>query len=57
MLITPHVVHDQRDVRASAEDLREPLPSAARLSYESTNLPYTGSSDPTLNLRRRLQLQ
>jgi len=57
VLITPHALHDRRDARASAEDLREQLPSAARVAYESTTLPSTGSPDPTLNLRRRLQLQ
>jgi len=57
VLITPRVLHDQRDARASTEDLREQLPSAARVPEESTNLPSTGSPDPMLNLRRRLRLQ
>jgi len=57
VLITPHVIHDQRDGRASTEDLREQLPSAARVLYASTTLPSTASPDPTLSLRRRLQLQ
>jgi len=57
VLITPHVIHDQRDARGSAEDLREQLPGAAAVPDRPTNLPSTGSSDPMLNLRRRLQLQ
>ena len=57
LLIAPHVIHDERDARAFAEDLREQLPSAARVPDESTNLPATGSPDPMLNLRRRLRLQ
>ena len=57
MLITPHVIHDQRDARAFLEDLREQLPSAAAVPEESTNLPSIGSPDPMLNLRRRLRLQ
>jgi hypothetical protein len=52
VLITPHVLHDKRDARAFTEDLREQLPSAAAVPDESTNLPATGSPDPTLNLRR-----
>jgi len=57
VLITPHVVHDQRDARAFTEDLREQLTSAAAVPDGSTNLPSTGSPDPMLNLRRRLWLQ
>ena len=57
VLITPHVIHDQRDARAFTQDLREQLPSAAAVPDESTNLPSTGSPDPMLNLRRRLRLQ
>jgi general secretion pathway protein D len=57
VLITPHVVHDQRDARALTEDLRDQLPSAAAVPDLSRHLPPTGSPDPTLNLRRRLGLQ
>lgn len=34
MLITPHVVHDQRDARALTEDLREQLIHAAAVLRE-----------------------
>jgi len=57
VLITPHMVHDQRDARALPEDLREQLPGAAAVPDESTNLPSSGSPDPMLTLRRRLRLQ
>ncbi|HYZ34540.1 MAG TPA: type II secretion system secretin GspD [Crenalkalicoccus sp.] len=55
VLLTPHVVHDQRDVRALTEDLREGLPSAAALPDTLRALPPTGSTDPNAHLRRRLQ--
>ena len=57
MLITPHVIHDQRDARAFTEDLRQQVPSAAGVPDRATTLPATGSADPTMNLRQRLRLQ
>ena len=57
VLITPHVIHDQRDARAFTEDLREQIPTAAGVPDRATNLPSTGSADPTMNLRQRLRLQ
>ncbi len=53
VLITPHVLHDQRDARALTEDLREHLPEAARVPYELGRLPPDGSPDPTRALRQR----
>ncbi|HTZ69705.1 MAG TPA: secretin N-terminal domain-containing protein, partial [Acetobacteraceae bacterium] len=46
ILLTPHVLHDQRDARALTEDLREELPHAAAMPYELQNLKPTGSDDP-----------
>jgi general secretion pathway protein D len=57
ILLTPHVLHDQRDARALTEDLREQLPRAAAMPYEVNHLKPDGSSDPTENLRKRLGLQ
>jgi len=57
VLITPHVIHDQRDARAFTEDLREQLPAAAGVPDRSTTLPATGSPDPMMNLRQKLRLQ
>ena len=57
VLITPHVVRDERDARALTEDLRQQLPSAAAVPNVSQNLPSTGSPDPTRQLRQKLRLQ
>jgi general secretion pathway protein D len=54
VLITPHVVHDQRDALALTEDLREELPSAAAVPQYLGNLPPSGSDDPGAPLIRRL---
>ncbi|WP_428534838.1 type II secretion system secretin GspD [Rhodopila sp.] len=57
ILITPHVVHDQRDARALTEDLRDHLINAAAVPGFLNNLGPSGQSDPSLRLRRQLQLQ
>jgi general secretion pathway protein D len=57
ILLTPHVLHDQRDARALTEDLREMLPRAAAMPDEVNHLKQDGSADPQENLRRRLGLQ
>src|SRR6185312_4677100 len=57
VLITPHVVHDQRDARALTEDLREQLINAAAVPEELQNLRPSGSADPNQRLRRRLRLE
>jgi general secretion pathway protein D len=56
ILITPHVVRDQRDAQALTEDLREQLPNAAVLGQEVNSLPLTGSPDPSQRLRARLSI-
>jgi general secretion pathway protein D len=57
ILLTPHVLHDQRDARALTEDLREQLPRAAAMPYEVNHLKPDGSADPSENVRKRLGLQ
>jgi general secretion pathway protein D len=57
VLITPHVVHDQRDARALTQDLRDQLINAAAVPDELNGLRPTGSDDPGAGLRRRLRLQ
>ena len=56
VLITPHVVHEQRDTRVFTDDLCE-LPSAARVPYETPTLPSNGPIDRTVNMRRTLQFK
>jgi general secretion pathway protein D len=56
ILLTPHVLHDQRDARALTQDLRDELPHAATMPYELNNLKPTGSEDPQANIRRSLGL-
>lgn len=56
VLITPHVVHDQRDARALTEDLRDQVINAAAVPAELEHLPPSGSSDPSRPLRRSLGL-
>lgn len=57
VLITPHVVHDQRDARALTEDLRDNLNAAASVPGQLRYLAPTGSPDPSLKLRQYLRLQ
>ncbi len=57
VLITPHVMHDQRDARALTEDMREQLINAAAVPDEVNGLRPSGSSDPGAQLRRKLRLQ
>jgi general secretion pathway protein D len=56
VLLTPHVLHDQRDARALTEDLREQLPRAAYVPEELQNLRRGGSDDPLRNQRARIPL-
>jgi general secretion pathway protein D len=46
VLITPHVVHDQRDARALTQDLISQLPNAAIVPRYANSLPPSGASDP-----------
>ncbi len=57
VLITPHVVHDQRDALALTEDLKAQLLNAAAVPNESQTLEPSGSADPSARLRQRLGLQ
>ena len=54
VLITPHVVHDQRDARALTQDLVSQLPNAATVPRYSNSLPPTGASNPNGRLLGRL---
>jgi general secretion pathway protein D len=54
MLLTPHVLHDQRDARSLTEDLREQIPRAAFVPYDLQTLPRGGSDDPNQGFRRRI---
>jgi general secretion pathway protein D len=56
ILLTPHVLHDQRDARNLTEDLREQLPRAAFVPTDLQNLRQSGSPDPSSNLRHNLGL-
>ncbi|MBV8120028.1 MAG: hypothetical protein JO081_08845 [Alphaproteobacteria bacterium] len=46
VLITPHVVHDQRDARALTEDLRSQLINAGLVPQQVQHAPVTGSPNP-----------
>lgn len=46
ILITPHVVQDQRDAMRLTEDLKEKLPHAAGVPDQLQNLPLSGSTNP-----------
>jgi general secretion pathway protein D len=57
VLITPRVIHDQREARALADDLREQLPNAAAVPETLRGLRPSGSADPGRRLRRDLRLE
>jgi general secretion pathway protein D len=57
VLITPHVIHDQRDARALTEDLRDQLINAAAMPGELQRQGLSGSPDPQRRVRRTLQLE
>jgi general secretion pathway protein D len=57
VMITPHVVHDQRDALKLTQDLKDQLVNAAAVPDESATLEPSGSVDPSARLRRRLGLQ
>jgi general secretion pathway protein D len=56
LLITPRVIHDQRDARAATEELRAGLENAALIPQTLQGLKASGSSDPGLEMRRKLKL-
>ena len=55
MLLTPHVLHDQRDARALTEDMREQLINAAAVPVQLNGLAPTGSPDPNARVVRKVQ--
>ena len=57
VLITPHVVHDQRDARELTEDMREQMINAAAVPDQLNTLRVSGSADPGDKIRRKLRLQ
>ena len=57
VLITPHVMHDQRDARNLTNDLRDQLVNAAAVPGVLQGTSATGSADPSERLRRQLRLQ
>jgi|HubBroStandDraft_1064217.scaffolds.fasta_scaffold00150_30 general secretion pathway protein D len=50
VMITPHVVQDQRDAMKLTEDLRENLPHAGLVPQQLKDLPISGSSNPNADL-------
>ncbi|NIE81375.1 type II secretion system secretin GspD [Asaia sp. As-1742] len=56
ILITPHVIHDQRDAVNLMEDLRDTHPNAADVPDEMKSMHTTGSADPQKRLREKLGL-
>lgn len=52
VMITPHVIRDQRDARQLTQDLREKLPHAGLVPQELQVLPFSGSSNPNGDLTR-----
>ena len=55
VLITPHVMHDQRDARMLTQDLREQLSNAARVPEQARDTQTSGSADPQKRLRRAIR--
>lgn len=56
ILITPHVMHDQREAVDLMEDLRDTHPNAADVPNELTPMHGTGSADPQKRIRESLRL-
>jgi general secretion pathway protein D len=57
VLITPHVVQDQRQARSLTQDMRDQLEGAALTPQELNALPASGSADPNRRVRRSIGLQ
>ena len=55
VLITPHIIRSQTDMRALTEDMREGLGNAAALPAVLKRLPPSGSPDPSGPARERAQ--
>ncbi len=57
VMITPHVIHDQRDARALTEDLRDQLINAAAIPGQLQRQGLSGSPDPQRRVRQKLGLE
>jgi len=57
VLVTPHVIHDQRNARALTDDLRDQVINAATVPDALGRLRPSGSPDPTGPVRRGLRLE
>jgi general secretion pathway protein D len=55
MLLTPHVLHDQRDARTLTEDMREQLINAAAVPEQLNRLRPSGSPDPNARVRAKVE--
>ncbi len=55
VLITPHVIRDQSEMRKLTADMRDALSSAAAVPYVAASEPASGSSDPNARLKARAQ--
>ena len=55
MLLTPHVIHDQRDARALTEDMRDQLINAAAVPEQLNRLRPSGSPDPNARVIKQIQ--
>lgn len=56
VLLTPHVVYNQHDVRALTEDIKQALPYAATVPLNLSR-PSEGLADPNLGVRHALQIR
>jgi general secretion pathway protein D len=56
ILVTPHVLYDQRDARSLTEDLREHLSGAAAVPMELQRTKASGSADPSAAVVERIKL-
>jgi general secretion pathway protein D len=54
VMITPHVMHDQRDARMLSQDMREKLLNAALVPQILQDTRPSGSSDPQRRLRQSI---
>ncbi len=52
VMITPHVIQDQRTARDLTEDLRQKLPHAALVPQELQELPLSGDSNPLKSISK-----
>jgi general secretion pathway protein D len=55
LLLTPHVIRDQRDAREATEELRSGLTNAALVPQVLHGLRPTGSNDPGAQVRRKFR--